>query len=409
MPAFIPSDTQRSLMQLDKDDWADDWVGRSILRREKAFLFPNGMPEVDASEAKALQDSHMTSEERSTCKGTPQLPSSPASVLDTDICVPPANNGDKKPQHLRSCHPNCHLSFSRTTDVARHMASIHRGKRPHVCPAVGCFQGNAPHRFPRPDKLTDHVRNRHYRQDAVFRCHASECTDKGSMSLAEIRVHLEHCLSGRSLHGESAMQNAALKQRCPIWTCAKEMKLDRFLAHVNTHMLDEYDTATAVLPDGFGLTVPSDRGEVANLTAFIVCPVASCAAISETKAHFGVHLLMEHLLRQDQASKQHFAAGFACEDEQSLVHMKDYRRHRHHSTQCRACTKHTWDSEHYNSHFKPIEDVVAELEPHRVQVLRLCPELWRHPLYDYLRGGKPPREAPWRYSRGSLSMDPLIR
>lgn len=65
----------------------------------------------------------------------------------------------KKPRKPRSKCARCNTSLSRSSDLNRHMNTIHRHCRPQ-CSVPGCTN-NQGRGFSRPDKLAEHMRTQH--------------------------------------------------------------------------------------------------------------------------------------------------------------------------------------------------------------------------------------------------------
>ncbi|OQO09056.1 hypothetical protein B0A48_05947 [Cryoendolithus antarcticus] len=151
--------TPRILLELDDNDW----VGRSVLAREAAYLFPQGQ------------------------RNGPFTP--------TGRLICPASD--------------CRTSFSRNADLLRHVATVHEVAKKFICPAVGCLKhGTTPPAFPRADKLSDHILAVDEQSHWMFTCHDVTCEVAMHMTLAKIVEHFEGCREGRELHGKSATRNA---------------------------------------------------------------------------------------------------------------------------------------------------------------------------------------------------------
>ncbi|KAK6433607.1 hypothetical protein LTR95_010219 [Oleoguttula sp. CCFEE 5521] len=157
MSDYASGTIHRTLLQLKEDDW----IGRSVLAREAAYLYPQAV-QIGGQPA------------RTTC---------PTS--------------------------GCHASFTCNADLIRHIATIHDNTKKYTCPAVECFKhGTTPPAFSRADKLTDHIVAVHKQPNWRFICREVACEIEMHMTLAELVGHLETCREGRELHGKSAMRNA---------------------------------------------------------------------------------------------------------------------------------------------------------------------------------------------------------
>lgn len=302
---------------------------------------------------------------------------------------------------------DCDQTFSRRGDLERHVNSRHAQQLSYACPAVGCFKGHSPTKFARSDKLADHLRAVHWHHDIRFRCDRRGCQDHGLMSLPELAAHysLRYHESGNTIN------NASRKRRCPLWTCGKSFMFDNFITHLSGHSDDELESIFDLLQDA-GYVVAGANSMSAEMSTTsrrlsikVRCPVARCQAVCADHEHFAQHLIFSHLAQQGSAAHDHLSqwshevCGAAMLRNGAFFpwDLKSYAGFV--SRACPACPFRSDDiivggniaqivekyMAHQKSLFRPDEDVIAELEPYRVQLLRLCPAFYKHPLYNYLK------------------------
>ncbi|OQO10308.1 hypothetical protein B0A48_04666 [Cryoendolithus antarcticus] len=412
MSAHAPSGTQHTLMHLERDDW----VGRLVLAREMGLMVPEALPETAQREERAL-NLIMEEVHASGSKSDGQLSQGAEAVACSSesersgpvspLASPPGQAGTR----FLCTEFKCDRSFSRKSDLSRHKVSFHERAKRFACPAIGCFKKHAAPTFTRGDKLAAHIRTVHHQPGASFRCFGRDCQSQDNLSLPELAVHLDiidgaqvKLPSGqhprwlrRSRHETSdisiavAIHNARLWRRCRIWSCSVSKFGHEYVDHLKTHSLDELQAASEQLAsEGIEfiaadfLTPPGTDADAQPYTLIPAkCPLGSCQARPECEKTFAKHILSEHLLQQDPAIKEHFLTGFV----DNLSWRKPHMRHPNGGTLssgvCRKCGLEDW--RHFQSFFRPLQDVIAGLEPYRVLLLHLCPDLAVHQIYDYLR------------------------
>ncbi|KAK6439204.1 hypothetical protein LTR95_004590 [Oleoguttula sp. CCFEE 5521] len=409
----MPPGTRHTLMHLEKDDW----VGKLVLARERALMVPEALPQAAQREGRALnlilenvRASGSTSDgqlsqgaeivacfSESECSGAV-----PSVALPSD---------DEGPRRFHCTEAECNGSFTRRSDVARHKVTFHERDKRFACLAVGCFKKHTAPTFTRGDKLAAHIRTVHHQPGARFRCFGRDCQSQDKLSLPELAVHLDIIdgaqvkLPGgqhprwlrRSLHEDSdigiavAIHNARQWRRCRVWSCSVSKFGHEYVDHLKSHTLDELQAASAQLAsegiEFIAADSPTPPGTDADPLPYTLiparCPLGSCQARPECEKTFAKHILSEHLLQQDPATKEHFLTGFVDDISWRKPHMRHPNGGTLSSGVCRKCGLEDW--RHYQSFFRPLQDVIAELEPHRLLLLHLCPDLAVHQIYDYLR------------------------
>ncbi|OQN97449.1 hypothetical protein B0A48_16608 [Cryoendolithus antarcticus] len=413
MSATTPQGTRHTLMHLEEDDW----VGKLVLVRERALMVPEALPETAQGEERALnlilEDVHasgftLDSPSSQGAEAVAFLSETERSEPVSSVALPGDDEGARR---FHCTESECNGSFTRKSDLSRHKVSFHERDKRFACLAVGCFKKHTAPTFTRGDKLAAHIRTVHHQPGARFRCFGRHCQSQENLSLPELAVHLDIIdgaqvkLPGgqhprwlrRSRHEDSdigiavAIHNARQWRRCRIWSCSVSKFGHEYVDHLKTHSLDELQAASAQLAsEGIefiaadSLTPPSTDAESQPYTLIPArCPLGSCQARPECEKTFAKHILSEHLLQQDLAIKEHFLTGFVDDISWRKPHMRHPNGGTLSSGVCRRCGLEDW--QHYQSFFRPLQDVIAELEPHRVLLLHLCPDLAVHQIYDYLR------------------------
>ncbi|KAK6431538.1 hypothetical protein LTR95_012302 [Oleoguttula sp. CCFEE 5521] len=413
MSATIPPGTQHTLMHLEKDDW----VGKLVLMRERALMVPEALPQAAREAERALnlilEDVHASGSrsDRHLSQGAETVAFSSESESSGAVSSVTQPSDGERTKRFLCVEFECNRSFSRKSDLARHKLTFHQRDKRFACPAVGCFKKHTAPTFARGDKLAAHIRTVHHQPGARFRCSGRDCRSQDNLSLQELTVHLDIIdgaqvqLPGgqhprwlrRSRHEDSdigiavAIHNARQWRRCRIWSCSVSKFGHEYVDHLKSHSLEELQAASAQLAsEGIefiaadSLTPPGTDADTQSYTLIPArCPLGSCQARPECEKTFAKHILSEHLLQQDPAIKEHFLTGFV----DNLSWRKPHMRHPNGGTLssgvCRKCGMEDW--RHYQSFFRPLQDLIAELEPHRVLLLHLCPDLAVHQIFDYLR------------------------
>jgi hypothetical protein len=298
--------------------------------------------------------------------------------------------------------------FKSAYERKRHVRTAHSSgsAKTFICDARGCFNGLLPWSFARSDKLTSHIKATHDYQTVFNRCPISMCTFTPS-TLEVLGVHIQHV--HRCLEAGRAVLNATpcKVRRCPMWSCGKYLDAANLMPHIRNHPSDEIEAATANLElDGFLVEVASHTGVLVH----VVCPV--CSGVTDDTMQLIQHLVVEHLHAPQSGGYAHFEQwkAYWCENIPKLraFEIKDLRpwtRIRDFDTfgrsldyQCPGCPffvsgvgghwcdqeqqdKRALIKEHHLSLLRPEAEVVAELYPYRMAILRLWPEFVSHPVF----------------------------
>jgi hypothetical protein len=298
------------------------------------------------------------------------------------------------------------ITFSRKSDSDRHrrLKHAHGDRLRFVCSAQGCFRGQAPWSFARSDKLTSHIKNTHNLDTIFSHCPVKHCS-YGPCTLEVLGVHIQHM---HRTHKESrGVLNATSCKalRCPLWRCRKHVSAKKLLNHVASHAKEDIEAAKPNL-ELSGLLVHLTRGY--NVTIQVVCPV--CHTVCADIENFTRHLATSHLYTPQSGSQEHFEKwqAYLGQDRPQYafqpidirvpwsslrgvyVHSED------HAFACPSCPfsvagvggygpdqedKKRAINEHHLSLLRPEAEVVKELYPYRMQILRLWPEFVTHPVF----------------------------
>lgn len=311
--------------------------------------------------------------------------------------------------------PGCeHLNFSRMVDLARHQETKHTDKpsKQFVCYAQGCFRKNEPWAFVRPDKLTSHIKATHSHNTIFTRCPSTDCVF-GRATLEVLGVHIErvHVLDAatRSVLNASSCR----MMRCRVWSCSKYMAVRNMLAHLESrHSVSEMWAATSDL--NADCLFVHEFGGTTGFTVSVCCP--ACGTGCEMIEDFERHLWKAHLYLDQSGGSDHFLRW--RDTLASRVIRKPFVKQMLPWTQlqrshvvslkmstvleCPACRFSVANASgldagseeldlvqnHHLSLLRAESDVVAELRPHRFQIMRLYPAFVTHPVFaDYDNGG----------------------
>jgi hypothetical protein len=347
----------------------------------------------------------------------------------------------KKSQQLTCVFDGCthEGTFSRRSDLERHVRVKHyEGAGSFVCCAEGCLnkQIHLPWTFARSDKLTAHIKAIHSRETIFSACPATGCTF-GRCTLENLGVHIARAHDRYHQYEESrAVFNASTckVRKCPLWRCGKNVKHRDLPGHVAGHAKDDVLAAIHEL-EHEGLVVlsasgSSQQGHVhTELSIAVQCPV--CNTMSDDIDQFITHLWTSHLFLVGSGGADHFKAWrsalIRCASKPSngdIKNLQPWANLRHWSpcrrevqiTACPSCLLPFGDmgagssypteiqlavrkaaSAHHLTLLRPEVEVVAELYPYRMQILRLYPEFVSHPVFaDFDR----PQDCivpSWRY------------
>jgi hypothetical protein len=230
-------------------------------------------------------------------------------------------------------------------------------------------------------------------------CPAKDC-GTGPLPLDVLGAHVQrahpHCVAeARSILNTTT----ARRRKCPLSGCNNRLlSLDTFIVHLQRHEAEDVHAARSnwcfeSLAFNFAFVSGTVDAAVTGITIGIACP--ACSTITSTFEQFRLHLWSSHLLLNSSQGVEHFLAwrdaltqirgAFSGIDpwENSMLH------HRH-TIQCPQCM-HSASGSSFSSTglgtqhpglMKPLDQIVLELGPVRMQILRLYPEFLTHPIFD---------------------------
>ena len=324
-------------------------------------------------------------------------------------------------------------TFSREWERQRHIRSKHprADAGSFVCRAEGCFDKQLPRAFTRPDKLTSHIKAVHTRDTVFTSCPVDPC-DFGRCTLETLGVHLARAHGQFYQRGSQVLNASTCKVRkCPLWRCGKHLKARDLPGHVAGHAKDEV-LAVILELEHEGLVVLSASGSsqqghtYTGLTIAVQCPV--CNTMSDDIDQFITHLWSRHVFLAGTGGADHFVAWRSTLIETApswqrsrleaimpwTISQKSlyYPKSEVDTIQCPSCSLPfsfpsgrggiAWESYRaaqnaVSAHLlsprllRPEAEVIAELYPHRMQILRLYPEFASHPVFADL--DKPQKNA----------------
>lgn len=294
--------------------------------------------------------------------------------------------------------------FARKYELKRHVNQRHGGVRTFTCGALGCFKrDNQRWTFARLDKLTDHIRTVHAYDTAFSGCPVRDC-NRGPQPLDVLGAHIQRA-HGECDNESRSIENATIakRRRCPLPGCNNKLyPLDSFPAHVATHEVRDIHASKSSqcfesLDFDFISELTSAGTTIVGLNICVTCPV--CLFLSTSIEDFRVHLQASHLFCDPLQGAEHFAAwrdalGYSGIKLHSMT-VWDHKTGRIQSSRtvrCPVCTysaffkAYTYElmaAEHPGL-LKPKEQVVSELMPFRMQILRLYPDFLTHPVFENL-------------------------
>jgi hypothetical protein len=315
-------------------------------------------------------------------------------------------------------------TFSRNWELRRHVQTRHprAGAGSFVCRAEGCFNKQMPWTFARSDKLTAHIKATHTCNTIFTSCPANGC-NFGASTLETLGVHLErahkNCEEGRGVLNASTCR----VRKCPLWRCGKHVTAAELLDHVAGHDRNEVLAAASRLgSDGLVVTTETEPAHMEQSKRGLVIAMA-CPICDTVCGDFTAHLWASHLFLAKSAGLAHFVAWrntwaeVVCKSArysegtidradinsiQPWISLKGVPGYKHgaHTIQCPSCLLsfsgpngrriHLSESRdaamnapsvHHLSLLRPEAEVVAELYPYRMQILRLYPEFVSHPVF----------------------------
>jgi hypothetical protein len=239
------------------------------------------------------------------------------------------------------------------------MRSRHGADQAFTCGALGCFKrGISRWTFSRLDKLTDHIRAMH-----AYAAPFSGCPSKdrgiGPLPLDLLGAHVQrahpHCVAeARSILNATT----AGRRKCPLSGCNNKIfPLDTFIVHLQGHEAEDVHAARSnwcfeSLAFTFAFVSGTSDSAITGVTIGIACP--ACSTVASTFEQFRLHLWASHLLLD--SSQGHSAT------DHSLFSLGPITQ--------------------YLSLMKPSDQIIRELGPVRMQILRLYPMFLTHPIFD---------------------------
>lgn len=314
--------------------------------------------------------------------------------------------------------PQCDLTFSRKWELNRHKQVKHATESitPFICGARGCYKGDLPWSFVRPDKLTSHIKATH-NLDTHFKTCPVEACAFGPSTLEDLGVHISRAHQPEA-HGRAVLNATTCKVlRCPLWRCRKAVTSDKLIGHIESHPATDIEVETGRLQAENLLVdfTPSLERQMRGPSGFTVqlaCPV--CTAILDNIEQFVAHLSANHIYEPRSGEHEHFlrwkATWALSADKEMRSHIEKLspwdrvnlrpwylvRRSSEDEVSCPMCSfrvsrlpnghidrdGHFLIAKHHLSFLRPEADVIAELYPHRMQVLRLCPAFITHLVFS---------------------------
>ena len=362
-----------------------------------------------------------------------QVYASAVSVASSTNCSPPAKDGQPSTpctrKHKKSLQLKCDFegcthqgTFPRKWELARHIATKHSvGSGSFVCRAEGCFDKQLPRAFTRSDKLTSHIKAVHTRDTVFTSCPVDRC-NFGRCTLETLGVHLARAHGQFYQRGSEVLNASTCKVRkCPLWRCGKHLKARDLPGHVTGHAKDDVLAAIPELEhEGLvvlSTSVSSQQGHTyTGLTIAVQCPV--CNTMSDDIDQFVTHLWSRHVFLAGTGGADHFVAwkstlietapGWQRSGLEAILPWTDCKSHWYcpkpgmNTIQCPSCSlpfnsggnpQRNAAMAHLFSTLllRPEAEVIAELYPHRMQILRLYPEFVSHLVFADL--DKPQKNA----------------
>jgi hypothetical protein len=311
-----------------------------------------------------------------------------------------------KQNKFKCLHCEDEITFSRKSDLYRH----HQLKRSHgdhprfVCNAQGCSRGQVPWSFARSDKLTSHIKTTH-NLDTIFSCCPIKDCSFRPCTLEDLGVHIQRAHHGHEA-GRAILNATSCKAlRCPLWRCGKHVTSQKLLHHVTSHAKADIEAAKPSF-ERLGLLVQSRPG--CDVTTQVVCPI--CHTVSADIEQFTKHISTVHLYTPQSGGLKHIEKwraylgqkrpGYSFRPIGEFMPWRSlgnvYVFYGFHAFACPSCPfsvagfegygsyqrdKERAIREHHLSLLRPEAEVVKELYPYRMQILRLWPEFVTHPVF----------------------------
>lgn len=345
----------------------------------------------------------------------------------------PRTRRHKVSQHLTCAVRGCthEGTFSRKWELQRHIRSRHPrvDAESFVCGAEGCFNKQLPWTFTRADKLTSHIKANHRRDTIFASCPVTGCAF-GRCDLETLGVHIArvHEKGGTPLtsklackqHEEGrAVFNASTCKvhKCPLWQCGRHVKAHELLHHVAGHAKDDVLATTCGLESECLVVFPTSGSSQSihaqrELIINVQCPI--CNTKSGNIEDFVAHLWGSHLLTGSGGLDHYIAWRSELVDKVSNVYRDEINgmmpwkglttnlrfKREVDTMQCPSCLLSfsglsSWKTASeresrrntigsvatHHILLRSEAEVVAELKPCRMQILRLYPEFVSHPVF----------------------------
>ena len=344
----------------------------------------------------------------------PSSSTSPSSVADNTNEESGSKTVVKSKQglQLKCPHANCtHArTFPRLYELKRHIRVKHGGQKPFSCPFKGCFKGATAPSYARSDKLTSHIRNVHGKHmEKLLDCCFDDCMSP-PLTLDLLGLHIRHAHAKPNPFGEAvycdekarALVNAASTKyrQCPLWRCAKPLRLPNFIQHLSEHSTEDLEDAIAELNmEGYVISNKShvrcnpelSDNEMVQASARSVvrirvrCPM--CNDTFETLQSLQMHIVDEHLIAESQ--KEHYSAWKEyfrkfSDRVKILGPWGDWElvARIHHLT-CPFCERPQIGAYSTDHHVSMLADT-DEVKLHRRAILKLYPDFSTHPVWKDL-------------------------
>jgi hypothetical protein len=230
-------------------------------------------------------------------------------------------------------------------------------------------------------------------------CPAKDC-GIGPLPLDVLGVHVQRA-HPRCVAEARSILNAttAGRRKCPLSGCNNRLfALDAFIVHLQGHAAEDVHAARSnwcfeSLAFDFAFVSGTGDAAVTGVTIGIACP--ACSTIVSTFEDFRLHLWSVHLFLDSWQGAGHFLAWRDALTQvrgtlSGIVPWENSMLHHRHTIQCPQCMHSASDSSFPSSGLgtqhpglmKPLDQIVLELGPVRMQILRLYPEFLTHPIFD---------------------------
>jgi hypothetical protein len=290
--------------------------------------------------------------------------------------------------------------FHRKYELRRHIRSRHGGDQTFTCGAQGCFKrGTSRCTFSRLDKLTDHIRAMHAHAAPFSGRPAKDC-GIGPLPLDVLGVHVQHAHPRCVAEARSVLNATAARHRkCPLSGCNNRLfALHAFIVHLQGHAAEDLHAARSnwcfeSLAFDFAFVSGMSDVAVTSVTIGIACP--ACSTTSSTFEQFQFHLWSSHLFLDSSQGAAHFLSwrnALACVESalSGILPWENNMPPHERKVRCPQCVHSAWASSFSSTDLgtqhpglmKPLDQIVLELGPVRMQILRLYPEFLTHPIFD---------------------------